>query len=370
MKRKRRLLLLEPHWRFLNRTQEAFFDALSGPFEIVRYGPGYVDMNSMAMSVLDVVREVGGADAVLIDELLLFKILNPEKYRAQAKINKFYFDLRQYSHTRSAFPLDLERLDIPLFASLLRSDYYNFPHSYIEILQETGAYAICWGPDFILPRDQLPNLNQEWFGGRVKDHFAEFVQRSDRVVEMLHCVDESEILPWHEKRHEWCIPGARYYRRRQMAAALRARGIGYVSASPLNFAFQVLERMGLLYRTHYDLTMSLSYNSFRQMIARSWRTFTCGSALRWPIRKFFEIPAFGSLLICEPCAGFEKLGFVNGESCLVGDVDEIVARTRDRSRMRQMIAAGQAVVRQRHTAQVRARQLSEWMESKLNWKGD
>lgn len=366
MKSKKRLLLLEPHWRFINRTQEAFFAALSGPFEVVRYGPGYVKMDDMAMSVLDVIREVGGVDAVVIDELLLFHTLNAERYPFHRRINKFYFDLHEYAHIKSAFPLDLEKLDIPLLASLLRSDYHNFPQRYIERIEETGAYVICWGPDFILPRAQLPDLDQEWFGGQVKDHFAEFVQRSDRVVEILHCVDESEILPWHEKQHEWCIPGAKYYGRRQMAAALRARWIGYVSVSPLNFMLQVLERTKLLYRTRYDWSMSLSYRSFRSMIARSWRTFTCGSALRWPIRKFFEIPAFGSLLVCEPCAGFAKLGFVDGENCLViGDVDEIIAATQDRAQMRQMIAAGQAVVRQRHTAQVRARQLRDWLKDKI-----
>ena len=43
-----------------------------------------------------------------------------------------------------------------------------------------------------------------------------------------------------------------------------------------------------------------------------------------PIRKFFEIPAAGSVLVCQPFAGFNNAGFVDRENCVICEPAEIV----------------------------------------------
>lgn len=359
-----RLLLLSPSWSFINKTQSYFFDSLSSYFQVIRYGPGYVDTDDIDMSIFDVLEKVGTVDVVVIDELLLFRKLNPEKYKAQRRINKFYFDLKEYAYTKSNFPVDLEKLEVPLFASLLRWDYYHCTQEQIEILESlntnNNAYYICWGKDFVLPKEELPDLERERFFPYANNNFASFVRRSERrVVPLLHMVDESEILDFGRKRYEWCIPGAKYYYREMMKNYFEKKQINYISVTPINFVLRVLERLKILYPTRYDFTMKLSYHSFSAMINKSWGSYTCGTALRWPIRKFFEIPAFASLLVCVPCAGFGKLGFVDGENCFVVDVnnvDEIIEKTRDKELVREMIIKGQKMIKARHTAQVRARQ--------------
>ncbi len=359
-----RLLLLSPRWSFINKTQSCFFDSLSDYFKVIRYGPGYLDIDDIEMSILDVIEKVGGVYVIIIDELLLFRKLNPAKYKAQRRINKFYFNLKEYAYTKSSFPVDLEKLEIPLFASLLRWDYYHCTQEQIEILENLNindnAYYICWGKDFILPKEELPDLERERFFPYANNNFASFVRRSKkRVIPLLHMVDESEMLELGRKQHEWCIPGAKYYYREMQKDYFKANKIDYITVTPINFILRVLERLRILYSTRYDFTMKLSYDSFSAMINKSWCSYTCGTALRWPVRKFFEIPAFASLLVCHPCAGFEKLGFVDGENCFVADVnniDEIIETTRDKELVGEMIMKGQKMVQARHTAQVRARQ--------------
>jgi len=222
-------------------------------------------------------------------------------------------------------------------------------------------YYICWGKDFILPKKELPDLERERFSPYVTNNFANFIRRNkERVIPLLHMVDESEILDFARKRYEWCIPGAKYYYREMMKNYFETNQISYISVTPINLFLRILERLKILYPTRYDFTMKLSYDSFSAMINKSWCSYTCGTALKWPIRKFFEIPAFASLLVCVPRAGFEKLGFVDGENCFlvdVNNVDEIIEKTRDKELVREMIIKGQKMIKAQHTAQVRARQL-------------
>ena len=359
-----RLLLLSPRWSFINKTESYFFDSLSNYFETIRYGPGYLDVDDIEMSIFDVLKEVGRVDVIIINELLLFGWLSPEMYESQRKINKFYFNLKKYVYTKSNFPVDLDKLEIPLFVSLLRWDYYHCTQEQIETLENlntnNNAYYVCWGKDFILPKEELPDLERERFFPYANNNFANFVRRrEERVIPLPHMVDESEMLKLGRKHHEWCIPGAKYYHREMIKDYFKANQMNYVTVTPINFIFRILERLKIAYSTRYDFTMNLSYNSFSAMINKSWCSYTCGSALRWPVRKFFEIPAFASLLVCHPCAGFEKLGFVNGENCFATDVnnlDGIVEKTRDKELVREMIIKGQEMIKARHTAQVRARQ--------------
>ncbi|MDH4206494.1 MAG: hypothetical protein OEV45_13290 [Desulfobacteraceae bacterium] len=93
---KPKLLLLSVSWNYINKTQRYFFDALSDYFEVVRYGPGYVDVDDIEISIFDVLKRVGRTDVVITDELLLFRNLQLENYSALRRINKFYFNLERY----------------------------------------------------------------------------------------------------------------------------------------------------------------------------------------------------------------------------------------------------------------------------------
>lgn len=86
-----------------------------------------------------------------------------------------------------------------------------------------------------------------------------------------------------------------------------------------------------------------------------------------PIRKFFEIPAAGAVLVCRPFHGFSALGFEDGVNCIVSEPERIADAhqrlTYDLDHAQQLATAGQKLVMERHSISARARDLSVIMKS-------
>ena len=68
-------------------------------------------------------------------------------------------------------------------------------------------------------------------------------------------------------------------------------------------------------------------HGFRRLLSTSLVAYTDGSRIRFPVRKYFEIPAAGALLSADPFYGDRELGFeagVNYISCQPSELAEIV----------------------------------------------
>jgi hypothetical protein len=91
---------------------------------------------------------------------------------------------------------------------------------------------------------------------------------------------------------------------------------------------------------------------------------TCGSGLKWPLNKFFEIPAEGSLLVCYPFSNHEDLGFVDGETCVVMNepdrINEVLDRIfSDLPEYQRIATKGQQMVMRKHSMTARINQVGE-----------
>ena len=86
-----------------------------------------------------------------------------------------------------------------------------------------------------------------------------------------------------------------------------------------------------------------------------------------PIRKFFEIPALGTLLVCRPFKGFAAAGFQDGVNCLVAEPDQILDVHRDLQadpeRGEQIARAGQRFMVETHSLSARACDLAAIIEA-------
>ena len=132
--------------------------------------------------------------------------------------------------------------------------------------------------------------------------------------------------------------------------------------------------------------LKLYNNLFRVNIEKSRYAFTCGSALDIPIRKFYEIPALGTLLLCVPCKGFNELGFEDGRNCRAikpSNLYEAIMELEGNSSLAESIASnGRNLVWKSHTASSRALQIlmgcnaiknrkfkgSSWINGEFNLK--
>ena len=165
-------------------------------------------------------------------------------------------------------------------------------------------------------------------------------------------VSETEFY-WDriEKRSSaWMVQGARYYK------SFTSRKLektwypmqGEALANWISFLNEFDPKL---------LTKPLVKNLFnffwQERFRRSKFAYTCGSSLGFPIRKYFEIPASGALLLADKCNGFSALGFRDKENSLIIDVtyiSEVGEWLQNNTELIQKIAkSGQELVWNKHT---------------------
>jgi len=81
-----------------------------------------------------------------------------------------------------------------------------------------------------------------------------------------------------------------------------------------------------------------------------------------PIRKFFEIPSAGAVLVCRPFHGFAEAGFVDGVNCILAEPNELMdvhnSLIADPDRAQNIASAGQHLVMDLHSLSARADHLA------------
>lgn len=353
-----RCLLVDIAVEYMNPTRNLLPRLLAGACELTCFGPGYSSADELARGLAQFIETRGGFDLVLATEHILWADAIPAGTE-RALYDKFLFAgdraLIRYLPTLSRDFLALQARRIAL---LMESDYYNFQPDQIERLAQMDA-LVGWGTEFVAATGELPDLHRERFGAEANDNWRNFVSAiRERVISMPHYVgdDEFSFLPLTERRWNWSVPGTGYWARREVAQRLahQTRPGKRLPIAP------VLSRLGF---HPYSWRWFLDYyrRTFQEEIRNARYSFTCGSGLRYPVRKFFEIPALGSLLVCSPCQGFAALGFRHMENAVccdpsaILDVDAELRRNPDGAQA--MAHAGRLLVVENHSVTARSQQL-------------
>lgn len=102
------------------------------------------------------------------------------------------------------------------------------------------------------------------------------------------------------------------------------------------------------------------HDKYASAINRSAMSFTCGSELAIPVAKFFEIPACRTLMLAEPNADIEELGFVDGVHYVACDrvnfYDNAKRLDGDAAKRDEIGGNGYDLIHRHHTNEVRAKQ--------------
>jgi len=191
--------------------------------------------------------------------------------------------------------------------------------------------------------------------------------RRGRVVSLPHVIaaDEfssaSEVI-WRTRTRRLVVPGASYSERRAAVSNV-------VRKLPREYAGHLVDKaMGLAFKGIHQprLRNFAMWSYFRHTIEKSWLSFTCGSTGGYLVRKFFEIPAFGSCLCTFEYTFLPRCGLVSNVHYLplsdVRDLADYCERLKDVSFARHVIdcaSAARAIVLELHSAFARYRQLSD-----------
>ena len=180
---------------------------------------------------------------------------------------------------------------------------------------------------------------------------------------MCHIIAESEFS-WNAlslRPHDVSVPGTPYFRRDQIYQQLKIYGDIVLARRSYEYVFKLANKMNLKPFSNI-YTTAIYQLAFQQLLKKSKVCITDGGLINFTIRKFFEIPAAGSLLLCWPTSDFKELGFQDKVNCLnisnSSDVIECIRAVSESPDSFQDIAnAGQRLVMEKHSLGARSVQL-------------
>ena len=108
---------------------------------------------------------------------------------------------------------------------------------------------------------------------------------------------------------------------------------------------------------------------YAKEINKSWFTICCGSTYRYPVMKYFEIPACGSIIYGHYFDDLEKLGFIPDENMIVADLSspkkQIDSLMQDKDNLLRIIENGKSLIKERYTKKMGAKVLLQIIKNDL-----
>lgn len=383
-----RILIVHFNIHYMNPTAELWPLMFKAIGETEFYGPGFQPDEVLEEGLARYLERRGSFDCIVLSEHAanVDPSVDTESWAANYERNYYIkFDARRALERKEAVLRDARECGLPMVVVLLETDYYCLSENFASLLWELDPYLVGWGAQFIKPVSELPNLAAEGFGHRANDRWWGIVtNRPHRVVSIPAFVAESEFAwePIAARSRRWSVLGSGYAARKEARSALEKERLRW-SGRGLYYGLAGLER---LWRGSMGnrVVVSMANAGFRRALSDSMASYTCGSGLEYPVRKFFEIPAHGCLLVCRPCSGFEALGFRDGVNAVVaepGDVIDVDERwlTQRMDASARVAASGRELVWEQHSLHSRGRQLrlaleailggrfngGEWMEGRF-----
>jgi hypothetical protein len=341
--------------------------------EITFYGPGFSSAGELESGVLAFAERTGPYDAVMVGPATALLADTPAKREGSARYwTRFAAQsstssriLAYYQDIQDALPRLPARRRI---AALSSFDYYAATARHTDLLDALDADVIASDAQFVPTLEQLPEwVWQEGHFQRkrhmISSEWNKFLtRRADRVLSLPHFVSEEEVSfrGLGERRNRIAVPGVEYVQRARALKALHAHGIR-PGRKWIFHLWRAADHARLPAFSRY-VPLRLYNNAFLGNLMDSRFVFTAPEGFGITVRKFFEIPAAGALMLCMPPIGFEALGFRAGEH-YVGVAPEALPEAvaeleRDPDRAQAIASAGRMLVFEQHTLRHRIRQLA------------
>lgn len=361
---------------FMDPTRELLFKVLGQAISITAFGPGHLPEEIVRRGVADFIEKNGPYDFIIVDEYILqsFNMDKPESNRFISHACKFDRGLLfEAAHWQEFFRSYKGKRVI----ALMQSDFYNFRQYHIEKLHDLGDYFITWGEELILSKSDLPSkeipndgINAEIYACWT-DNYFDFVQKnSTKIISCPQFVaaDEGSNRRLSARSHQWTCLGADYNAR--VTARKLLDGANFKRPGKwMPNAFALAAKLKFSMYNKYWTLDAIRWG-FRRALRNARYTFTCGSILHWPIRKYFEVPVNGSVLVCEAPKGFENLGFIDKENAVVIEVEDILDAgawlESDPVRAQKIADAGRKLVLEKHSVSARAEQIGSALQAIMN----
>lgn len=360
-----RYLYVDVNATFINPTRNLLPLALLKAGEVRFFGPGHVSSDCLARGLSSFIDAEGPFDLVISNTLVLFSdTIDPAHYASTLLSSYAYSGPKDDLLYLPVIAKQFSSLTLPRIAILLENDFYNWTKREAEKILASADYFIGFGEEFSPLCAELPYLGEERFANLATDVWAEFSRKnSNRIASLLHFISDAEFMisPLSSRSLSWSVMGVQYHARSVARDGLNRAGIDPVTDTKLRKVVSLLKKTRLMRGEKRWVQKALN-NSFAARMATTRYSYTCGSGLQMPIRKFFEIPAVGCLLVCRPFRGFAAAGFQDGVNCIIAEPDQLAdlhfSLIAEPERAEAIARAGQAFILDRHSLDARGRDLN------------
>lgn len=340
-----------------------------------------LDVGSTDLS--QIISKVGRASTLVIDHFLFAAKFMVPPHKGSVTFKKwrginFYEDVVEALRTSDALKV------------LINSGYdlhWEGPENlFSEILPIIDAATWIFAGDLPRYRDIPKEWLDPWMESHKDSNLAkrEIENANICLIDFPHCIDTSEFTRPGKLLWKVSIPGVPYATR---ILAHKSAEAAKLSRAPYELVDRSLDRIRRSTPKHIFIPSVLaSYNQIRSLNYRfgprhSGITWVDGSAYRYPVRKFFEVPAWGLPMVCLPHSkmvdyGFEPMmHFVPSDPENFGETAKEMLRTdSSRNDLVQMARLAQKQVARLHTTKARAaqliwaiRRLTTNPDAKFNW---
>ena len=342
------------------------------------YGAGYQSKKILEDGIKKFYEKNGPYDLVVTNEHIVFGVHKLiEKYdlvrKAYKKNYYFQFDLNLIKNSLIEMDNFFKTINSKKIVFLLESDYYNFEKRQIEKLRDLNTYVVGLGKQFYSNLGELTYLKYESFANKTNENWYDFICKHDnKIISLYHFVNSSEFYfeSIDNRKNLVYIPGVNYYlRKRALESIKKSKKYSIDDKKIYNKVYSLLSKIGLSPYSN-PVLMRLYNQLFKDQIETTKYIYTCGSGLSWPLRKFFEIPALGSLLLATSFKNAKDMGFIDGENYIECNCENIIEKLdflENNPQKAYLIAKkGQDLVWNRHSLDARAEQLQKCFNSILN----
>lgn len=298
------------------------------------YGLGYLSDNTIKQGIdIFIKKKKKNYDFIITNEHIIFPIkklnLNKNKLLNAYKRNYFFqFDLNLLENFLTDTYTFFKDINARKIVFLLESDYYNFSDEQINELEQKEIFIVGLNKQFYSSKEELKFLKFESFYKNVNNNWFNFINRYDnRIISLFHFVGLNEFYFDNllTRKSIVRIPGANYFLRKKVKEVLRKKILFPNKDKLHNYIYLILNKLGFRPFGRINL-LDIYRNLFTNQLRKSKYAYTCGSGLNWPLRKFFEIPACGTLLLATPFKNANHMGFIDGENFIKCDYTNIVEK--------------------------------------------
>ena len=350
-----RILFVSTNNEHSNTTYANFVRGLVEVSDITFYGPGFSTEEELKGGLKYFCKDKQ-FDAVVLS--FFFAKYRSEYLEIRYMYSEYHYIWSDFSiidAIRYIDPIveDISDMDITK-AVLYVDDVFDMHESWNANLRDLisrGMYVIAPGEQFI-PKFDEQDLKSGRFGAN--NRYRTFVKDNrDVIISMIvYAVSYDEFFwqPLEKRKYEWVVPGnineIMYPKRGEMIRKIEASGrsiFGDFTNRSIHLKEDKRRVDNSVYENEADRYIDMRLNRYspylsgwiarektamwRERYNRSLRQsrvgYADGSFARCIVKKYFEIPARGTVLVCDEIPPLTVLGFYDGENMILGQDDSV-----------------------------------------------